>query len=213
MKTFIAGALLAAGVLALPGCVVHGHGHGSAVVITSGHLHSDHCGHYYWRGGWYLMSSHHHAHNCGHVYRGGLWIYDDGGPLHGNTVVITAGHVHHDACGHFYWRGGWDHSNGPPHGHGCGHTNKGGTWTFDDDDDKHDVKKVQIEEKGPPKKGEAPPRPVEEKAPPKKVEEKGPPKKEDAPPRKVEEKGPPKKEEPPPKKGPDKKGDDKGPKK
>ena len=64
------------------GCVVHGHGrhgyvHGPSVSITAGHIHDDHCGHYYWRGNWHQHSSHVHGHDCGHIFRGGMWVYID----------------------------------------------------------------------------------------------------------------------------------------
>ncbi|HEX7898793.1 MAG TPA: hypothetical protein VF950_13600 [Planctomycetota bacterium] len=66
--------------LALPlfaiGCVVHGHGHGPALSIEAGHVHSDHCGHYHYRGGWY-HSRHSHGPGCGHHYRGGMWVHID----------------------------------------------------------------------------------------------------------------------------------------
>src|SRR5687767_10956401 len=80
MKPMLALSLAAAAALGSAGCVVRAHGHGhTAVVISAGHFHSDHCGHYYWRGGWYIMNSHRHSVGCGHLYRSGIWIYDDGG--------------------------------------------------------------------------------------------------------------------------------------
>ena len=77
MKT-LAGAALAAA-LGMSGCIVHAHGrpHGDVVVIERGHVHTDRCGHYHYRGGWYHAPGHVHAANCGHVFRGGLWIVVD----------------------------------------------------------------------------------------------------------------------------------------
>lgn len=73
--------------LALPflaaGCVVHGHGrgrahvHGPAIAIEAGHVHSEHCGHYHWNGGWYHRGGHVHGHGCGHHYKGGVWVHID----------------------------------------------------------------------------------------------------------------------------------------
>lgn len=47
------------------------------VVISAGHVHSAHCGHYHWRGSWYHWNGHVHGPHCGHVLRGGLWIRVD----------------------------------------------------------------------------------------------------------------------------------------
>lgn len=75
MRTFVA---LAIAVALASGCVVEetGHHHGSAVVIASGHVHSDSCGHYYSGGSWYHWDGHHHGPGCGHVFRGGIWVGD-----------------------------------------------------------------------------------------------------------------------------------------
>jgi hypothetical protein len=74
--------LIAAALLLASGCVVHGHGrhghvHGPAVVLETGHVHTDLCGHYYWRGGWHHAHGHRHFAGCGHHFRGGLWIHVD----------------------------------------------------------------------------------------------------------------------------------------
>lgn len=61
------------------GCVVHGrsgHIHGPALSIEAGHVHSDHCGHYSYRGNWH-HSKHVHGHGCGHHYRSGVWVHID----------------------------------------------------------------------------------------------------------------------------------------
>src|SRR5678810_728181 len=92
MKLSLALLVSAAAAIPLTGCVVHGHAH-TAVVIETGHVHGDYCGHYYWHGGWYVMANHHHTSGCGHVYRYNMWIYDDGGPVHGDTVVVVDPHV------------------------------------------------------------------------------------------------------------------------
>lgn len=74
--------LFAATILILSGCVVHGHGrhghvHGPSMVIESGHVHHDSCGHYHHRGHWYHSNGHVHRHGCGHAFRGGMWIHVD----------------------------------------------------------------------------------------------------------------------------------------
>ncbi len=57
------------------GCVVHGHPHGpSRVVVASGHVHDDGCGHYHHGGHWYHAPGHRHGSGCGHHFRGGIWI-------------------------------------------------------------------------------------------------------------------------------------------
>lgn len=64
---------------AAAGCRVHvrpGH-FGVRVDIPVGHVHTDHCGHYYHGGHWYHHHNHHHGHGCGHMYRGGMWIVVD----------------------------------------------------------------------------------------------------------------------------------------
>jgi hypothetical protein len=75
-------ALALAALLGTSGCIVHAHRpppppHRDVVVIERGHVHSDHCGHYYHRGGWYHSQGHVHGASCGHVFRGGLWIVVD----------------------------------------------------------------------------------------------------------------------------------------
>jgi hypothetical protein len=75
MKTMFAMLLL----LFVGGCVVHAHGHAHhrPVVVEAAHIHSDHCGHYHWRGQWYISHGHRHGPGCGHVHRGGMWIVID----------------------------------------------------------------------------------------------------------------------------------------
>ena len=90
------------------------------------------------------MNSHRHYVGCGHVFRSGIWIYDDGGSLHGDTVVVSTGHVHNDRCGHFQYRGGWYMSNGHHHGAGCGHVYRNNVWVFVDDDDKPGVRNGHV---------------------------------------------------------------------
>ena len=85
MNKILALLVIAACAIPLVGCVVHGHTH-TEVVIESGHIHGDACGHYYYHGGWYIVANHRHYDGCGHVYRSNMWIYDDGGPIHGNTT-------------------------------------------------------------------------------------------------------------------------------
>lgn len=74
--------LVVASVAALGGCrVVMTPGHiyvkpiHPVVVISAGHVHSDHCGHYYHRGSWHHYEGHRHARGCGHHYRGGRWCH------------------------------------------------------------------------------------------------------------------------------------------
>ena len=80
MKTAMLVLALAAG-LCLGACrrhvVVHETPRGDVVVIERGHLHSHHCGHYFWRGGWYHHAGHVHAHGCGHAHRDGIWVVLD----------------------------------------------------------------------------------------------------------------------------------------
>lgn len=81
MKTLMLSTLTLAGLAG--GCVVHDHGpyhhphYGSAVVIESGHVHSDSCGHFRHGDHWYYAREHRHGPGCGHVYRGGMWIVVD----------------------------------------------------------------------------------------------------------------------------------------
>lgn len=79
-------AMLAAGATILVGLsacrlAVVGHGHrahlGVAVKIPVGHVHSDHCGHYQYRGAWYHHNGHVHGHGCGHQFVKGVWIIKD----------------------------------------------------------------------------------------------------------------------------------------
>src|SRR5436190_13307101 len=141
MRGAIALLLIAAATLPLPGCVVHAYPH-TVAVVKVGHVHSDLCGHYYYHGGWYIMANHRHYAGCGHVYRYNMWIHDDGGSVHGETVVVVQGHVHNDHCGHFFYNGGWYMSNGHHHGPGCGHVNQGGRWVFVEVENRHEVKKA-----------------------------------------------------------------------
>lgn len=79
MKTpLMLSALMIAGMAG--GCIVvddrpyHHHLYGPAVVVETGHVHSEFCGHYYYDGHWYYTRHHRHGPDCGHVYRGGIWI-------------------------------------------------------------------------------------------------------------------------------------------
>jgi hypothetical protein len=79
MKTLMMlSALAIAGLVG--GCVVHDdrpyhhHTYGPAVVVETGHVHSESCGHYHHDGRWYHSANHRHGPGCGHVYRGGMWI-------------------------------------------------------------------------------------------------------------------------------------------
>lgn len=47
------------------------------VVIERGHVHTDHCGHFFHRGHWRHHHGHVHRHGCGHHFRGGLWVVVD----------------------------------------------------------------------------------------------------------------------------------------
>ena len=57
-----------------PGGLLHIHPLHPRVVISAGHVHSAHCGHYHWRGAWYHWGGHVHGPHCGHVLRGGVWL-------------------------------------------------------------------------------------------------------------------------------------------
>ncbi len=72
-------ALALAAILGMSGCIVHAHGHppGKVVVVEKGHVHTDHCGHYHHRGGWYHSAGHVHQAGCGHQFRGGIWVVVD----------------------------------------------------------------------------------------------------------------------------------------
>ncbi len=79
MRRFL---VLAAGLLlgaCLAGCVVvaHPHHRGVAVVVPVGHVHSARCGHYFYRGRWFLWKGHVHGPGCGHIFKGGVWIIED----------------------------------------------------------------------------------------------------------------------------------------
>ena len=69
-----------AGGLLLSSCVFHGghhgghSGYGKKIVVTGGHAHSAHCGHYYQGGSWYKLAHHTHGPRCGHYFKGGIWI-------------------------------------------------------------------------------------------------------------------------------------------
>ena len=76
MKTMMTMLLAGFAAAGLSGCIVHDHGHGHGgveVVIPVAHVHTDSCGHYYYRDHWYYYSSHHHGPGCGHVFIGGRW--------------------------------------------------------------------------------------------------------------------------------------------
>jgi hypothetical protein len=40
-------------------------------------VHDVHCGHYFYRGRWYVVERHVHGYGCGHVFKGGIWIIED----------------------------------------------------------------------------------------------------------------------------------------
>ena len=62
----------------LSACVVHGHGPcPDEVVIESGHVHSDYCGHYYSHSRWHYSHGHRHGAGCGHVWRSRTWVVID----------------------------------------------------------------------------------------------------------------------------------------
>ena len=73
---------LAALAVATGGCVVaahpaHHHVYGPAVVVETGHVHTEYCGHYHYNGAWYYANGHRHGPGCGHVWRGGMWVVVD----------------------------------------------------------------------------------------------------------------------------------------
>lgn len=73
--------LLVLAAAAASGCrrhvLVHEHGDRDVVVIERGHVHTDHCGHFFHRGHWRHHHGHVHRHGCGHHLRGGLWVVVD----------------------------------------------------------------------------------------------------------------------------------------
>jgi len=78
LRIALAGAL-AVTTVGLFGCVVHPRPAavvrlGPPVVIATGHLHTDRCGHFRYDGRWYHVSGHVHGPRCGHVRRGGVWV-------------------------------------------------------------------------------------------------------------------------------------------
>ena len=84
MMTIVAAGAIGLG---LSGCLVgrhhdhygddrHYHNSGGVeVVVPVGHIHDDHCGHYYHRDRWYHHSRHRHGRDCGHVFIGGRWTH------------------------------------------------------------------------------------------------------------------------------------------
>ncbi len=48
------------------------HGH-VVVAIPHGHVHSHHCGHYWYGGHWVHWAGHIHGPHCGHVWANGMW--------------------------------------------------------------------------------------------------------------------------------------------
>ena len=82
MKTVTLATLILGGLAV--GCVVyhdeprHRHAvYGPAVVVETGHVHTDGCGHFHHGGSWYYAQGHRHGAGCGHVYRGGMWVVVD----------------------------------------------------------------------------------------------------------------------------------------
>lgn len=57
--------------------IVHEKKNGDIVVIERGHIHSDHCGHFFHGGHWRHHHGHVHRHGCGHHFRGGIWVVVD----------------------------------------------------------------------------------------------------------------------------------------
>ena len=47
------------------------------MVVETGHVHSDYCGHYHYQGAWYYSNGHRHGPGCGHHYRSGMWVVVD----------------------------------------------------------------------------------------------------------------------------------------
>ncbi len=94
---------------------------GTVVVIDRGHVHSEHCGHYWYNGRWYHHTAHRHGQGCGHVYHDGAWVL---------AVVHReqSGHVHSANCGHYHHNGSWYYMRGHVHGAGCGHRWDGRVW-------------------------------------------------------------------------------------
>ena len=75
MKTLMKSIALAAALAwGGAGCIVEAYPPHGAVIIESGHVHSEWCGHYYHRGSWYIVAAHRHGPGCGHIFRGGVWI-------------------------------------------------------------------------------------------------------------------------------------------
>ena len=70
MKTLLTLVVAAAAAFTAGGCVVYPS-------TVADHVHSDYCGHYYYRGGWYQSNGHHHGPNCGHRHQGGNWVLAD----------------------------------------------------------------------------------------------------------------------------------------
>jgi len=78
MRTFALLLLLVAATAA--GCRRHVIIHekdGDVVVIERGHIHSDHCGHFFHGGHWRYHNGHVHRAGCGHHFRGGIWVVVD----------------------------------------------------------------------------------------------------------------------------------------
>ena len=50
------------------------HERSKVVVVRSGHVHSDACGHYRYEGRWYHVERHVHGKRCGHVKVRGVWV-------------------------------------------------------------------------------------------------------------------------------------------
>jgi hypothetical protein len=126
-------ALILAMGLPLFGCILHAHRHprhGEPVVVD--HVHTDHCGHYYWRGRWYYAERHAHGPGCGHTWVQERWTYiEDDGDRDGEVrhVVVDRGHVCSDPCDHYCDDDGrWIVVRGHRHGPGCGHHLVSGRW-------------------------------------------------------------------------------------
>lgn len=130
-------AYLAVAALAfVPGCVVHvrelrpqrhvtvvEEAHeapsGAVWVVETRHVHSDHCGHYWYNGQWYQVRGHVHGAGCGHIYHDGHWVL---------AAASSRDCAHDDRCGHYHHNGRWYFMRGHVHRKGCGHEWNGRMW-------------------------------------------------------------------------------------
>jgi len=123
--------LIMAASAALAGCVVHVRPLHSHVVYHEPpaehrapvveHVHTDHCGHYYHNGGWFIHTGHVHGAGCGHHYHGGRWTL-----VREYTPPVK--HVCMASCDHYHHDGRWYVMTKHVHGPGCGHALRAGIW-------------------------------------------------------------------------------------